>query len=139
MHVASLRVRAIARICKWRLNMFKKSRVAMIVAGAFFVAQTGVLADDAASLDHSSFSDSQQLTVFNPDGSSYSLTPVDIEFATLEPMYVSDESLGHDYYIVMTDDDFVMSEPIVIAALEEDVSMRPLAKDFSTIEENHRL
>lgn len=60
--------------------MLKKSRIAMVVAGALFAAQAGAVpgpSDDVMWLDESSWG-SQQLTVFNPDGSSYSITPVDV-------------------------------------------------------------
>lgn len=65
--------------------MLKKTRIAMLVAGALFAAQTGAVlgqSDDAIWLDESSSSSGpQQLTVFNPEGSSYSMTPVEIQVA----------------------------------------------------------
>ena len=72
--------------------MLKKNRIAMLVAAALFAAPTGAVlahSDDAAWLDESS--GSQQLTMFNPDGSSYSITPVDIQFAMLEPSSVESQ------------------------------------------------
>ena len=80
--------------------MFKKRHIAMAVAG-LFAAQGGVASawdDDAALLSDSSSTSSQQLTVFNPDGSSYAITPVDIQVATIEPVLVAS------------------SEPLIIAA-----------------------
>src|ERR1043166_3839459 len=90
-HVATTRVRVNCSQSVWRLNMFKKRHIAMAVAG-LCAAQVGVASawdDDAALLSDNSSTSSQQLTVFNPDGSSYAIAPVDIQVATIEPVIVA--------------------------------------------------
>src|SRR5690242_4884772 len=89
-HVATVRVRVNCSQYVWRLNMFKKRHIAMAVA-ALCAAQVGVASawdDDAALLSDNSSTSSQQLTVFNPDGSSYAIAPVEIQVATVEPVMI---------------------------------------------------
>jgi hypothetical protein len=131
--------------------MFKKRSIAAacILGAAALSTQAGTAWLDDGSV---SYSDSQQVTVFNPDGSSYSLAPVDIAY--IEPMTIAFESPSDEYFAVLepiSDDYYVglepssdmyivtMSEPVIVISSRDDSSMYPKAQDFSTIEENHRL
>lgn len=111
--------------------MLKKSRIAMVVAGALFAAQAGAVpgpSDDAIWLDEPS-GGSQQLTVFNPDGSSYSITPVDVQ-VILEPdwngpaEYSAPDQItvfnpdGTSYSFVPGNIPLAMLEPVLLAAAD---------------------
>ena len=113
--------------------MLSKSHIAVLVAGAFFAAQTGAARVDESYFDES-YADSEQITVFNEDGTSYTISPVDIEVAVLEPS--STEVIVAPAAPVVV----AMAEPVVVVARVDDISVDPISKrDFSTIEENHRL
>src|SRR5688572_25976350 len=103
--------------------MLKKSHIAILAAGAFCAAQTG-----AAWLDD--FAGSEQITVFTEDGYAYSVTPVDIDVAILEPS--SDEfivAMAEPVIVAMTEPVIVaMTEPFVVAARQEDISVHSLPK-----------
>lgn len=114
-------------------NMLKKSHIAVLVAGALFTAQAGAAPgqfDDAIGWDESP-AGSQQLTVFNPDGSAYSITPVEIPVIlesdaggaaaeSLAPELVTvldpDET---SYSIVSGDIPLAMLEPVLLVAADE--------------------
>jgi len=109
------------------------------------------LESDAMAWDDSwSSSGSQQLTVFNPDGSAYSIAPVSIEVAMLEPAVIAmaDDSLpqqmtvyepsGFSYSYELTpadlamvasidEDNIFVTEPVIVAFMDEDTSIAPLA------------
>jgi len=114
--------------------MLKKSHIAVLVAGAFFAAQTG-----AMWLDES-YSDSQEVTVFNQDGSSYTIIP-DVDVAALEP--TSDALIVATAEPVATAESVAIvavAEPVAVVAMVQDISVDPVDKrDYRTIEENHRL
>jgi hypothetical protein len=132
--------------------MFKKSRIAMLVAGALFAMQTGLAIgqtdDDAISLSASaSSSGPEQLTVFNPDGSSYSMTPVDVQVAlAVEPdeMWAQESALssgpqeltvfnpnGSSYSIAPIEVEVAMLEPTIVIAADESLWSDSLASDES--------
>ena len=95
--------------------MFKRSRIAMLVAGALFAAQAGANPGYSEAMWSDSFPPPEQITVFNPDGSSYSY-----EFTLVEPVALS-EPLD---VIAMEDD-----ASIDVAALEYDVSIDVIAME----------
>ena len=64
--------------------MLKKSGMAILVAGALFAANASAH-DMMRSSATDDWSASEQLTVFDPDGSSYSITPVEIEVSSMDP------------------------------------------------------
>ena len=124
--------------------MLKKSRIAMLVAGAMFAAQAGAISNlespDVAWADE--FASAEQITVFNPDGSSYSIIP-GFEVAQLDPLWltVGAESMpehvtvfepGGWVYTVEFTPLLTMWEPVDVIVMDDDVSVAPLA----FIEEN---
>ena len=121
--------------------MFRKSRIAMLVAGAVFATQAAAVSGSFESPDVAwadEFSSASQITVFNPDGSSYSIIPAGVEIAQLEPVLLTagTESMP-DQLTVFEPDGSVYSyeftpvltawEPMEILVLEEDMSIAPLA------------
>lgn len=113
--------------------MFKKTRIAVLVAGALCAAQAGAgvgQSDDVMWLDESALM-SQQLTVFNRNGSSYSITPVEIQLAmdshasggidasAAEQLTVFSPN-GTTYTIVPADEiQLTMIEPTLLMATDE--------------------
>ena len=124
--------------------MLKKSRVAMLVAGAMFAAQAGAISNlespDVAWADELAFA--EQITVFNPDGSSYSIIP-GFELTQLDPTLLTagTESMP-EHLTVFQPDGGVYSvaftplltrwEPVDLIVMDGDVSIAPLV----LIEEN---
>ena len=125
--------------------MLKKSRIPMVVASALFAAQAGIASGNGfGQTDTLSWSDdavaSEQLTVFNPDGSSYAIVPIALELATPDPiaLIAADESvpdqltvfepngLIYSYEFVSTDD-VAMLEPMDLFLMDEDVALSPVA------------
>src|SRR3989304_3220015 len=93
--------------------MFKRSRIAMLVAGALFAAQAGANPGYSEAMWSDSFPPPEQITVFNPDGSSYSY-----EFTLVEPV-----ELSEPIDVIAMEDDV----SIDVAAMEDDVSIDPVA------------
>ena len=89
--------------------MFKRSRIAMLVAGALFAAQAGANPGYSEAMWSDSFPPPEQITVFNPDGSSYSY-----EFTLVEPV-----ALSEPIDVIAVEDDV----SIDVAAMEDDVSI----------------
>lgn len=139
--------------------MLKKTCIALLTAGALFATQAGAAItqsdDEAFVWDESSYhSGPQQLTVLNPDGSSYSLTPVGIEMeiAMLEPILQlpANEPLPDQLTVfepsgVSYTYEFTLAEgttPFDIVALEDGTLILPLALSddgFMVIEDENSL
>jgi hypothetical protein len=120
--------------------MLRKSRIAMLVAGTLFAMQAGaelVPSDDAISLDRSA-SSSQQVTVFNPGESHYSIVPgtIPVAISELAILIPADEPLpqqltvfdpsGLSYSYEFTPVEVTILEPIDVIAMEDDVSIAPV-------------
>ena len=112
--------------------MLKRSRIAMLVAGALFAAQAGADLGQSDAIWSDTFPPPEQLTVFNPDASSYSIVPIEMDVALLEPflLIVANEPLperltvfepnGSIYSYEFTPVDPVpMLEPIDVVVMEE--------------------
>lgn len=113
--------------------MLKKSHIAVLVAGALFAAQAGAVpgqVDDAIGWDESS-SGSQQLTVFNPDGTAYSITPLGSQvILESDASGTAAESSAQELVTVLDPDDtsysivpegipLAMLEPVFLVAADE--------------------
>ena len=119
--------------------MLKKNRIAIVVAGALFAAQTGLVmgqSEDGIGMDDPA-SSTQQLTVYNPDGSSYSMAALDLATGMLEPAIVAmDESLpdqltvfepgGLSYSYELAPLEVALIDPVDAWAAEGDVLIVPL-------------
>lgn len=109
--------------------MFKRSRIAMLVAGALFAAQAGAHAGYSEAIWSDSFPLPEQITVFNPDGSSYSIVPIVV--AANEPLpehltVFEPDGLIYSYEFTLVEP-VAMLEPIDAVAMEDDVSIGPVA------------
>ena len=122
--------------------MFKRSRIAMLVAGALFAAQAGAELGQSEALWSEGFPPPEQITVFNPDGSSYSIVPIAMDVVSLEPILsiVANEPLpehltvfepnGLVYSYEFTPvEPVVLLEPIDVVAMEDDVSIDVVAME----------
>jgi len=119
--------------------MLKKSRIAMLVAGAMAAAQVGAVSSlsspDAAWVNE--YSSAEQISVFNPDGSSYSIVPAGIDIAQLEPLLIAAHDSMPDQLTVFEPDGSVYSfaftpvitmwEPVDILVMEDDLWVAPVA------------
>ena len=120
--------------------MFKRSRIAMLVAGALFAAQAGASMGQSDASLSDSFPPPEQLTVFNPDGSAYSIVPIEMNVVMLDPSLViaANEPLperltvfepnGLIYSYEFTPvEPVAMLEPIDTVVMNDDVSIEPVA------------
>lgn len=120
--------------------MFKRSRIAMLVAGALFAAQAGADLGQSDAMWSDGFPPPEQITVFNPDGSSYSIVPIEMDVVLLEPLLLiaANEPLpehltvfepnGLIYSYEFTPiDPVAMWEPIDVVVMESDISIEPVA------------
>ncbi len=120
--------------------MFKRSGIAMLVAGALFGAQASAELGQSDAIWWENFPPPEQLTVFNPDGSSYSIVPIETEVVLIEPVLsiaVNEplperltvfEPNGMVYSYEFTPAEPVaMLEPIDVAVMDDDVSIEPVA------------
>ena len=122
--------------------MFKRSRIAMLVAGALFAAQAGAELGQSEALWSDGFPPPEQITVFNPDGSSYSIVPIEMDVVWLEPLLsiVANEPLPehltvfepngliYSYEFTLVEP-VVLWEPIDVVAMEDDVSIDVIAME----------
>ncbi len=121
--------------------MFRKNRIAMLVASAVFATQAAAVSGNLESSDVAwadEFSSASQITVFNPDGSSYSIIPAGVEIAQLEPvLWIQGSESMPDQLTVFEPDGSVYSyeftpvltawEPVDVLVIEDDMSIAPLA------------
>ena len=122
--------------------MLKRSRIAMLVAGALFAAQAGADVGQSDSIWSDSFPPPEQITVFNPDGSSYSIVPIEMDVVSLEPILsiVANEpppehltvfepnGLIYSYEFTPVEP-VVLLEPIDVVVMEDDVSIDVVAME----------
>ncbi len=122
--------------------MFKRSRIAMLVAGALFAAQAGAELGQSEALWSDGFPPPEQITVFNPDGSSYSIVPIEMDVVSLEPILsiVANEpppehltvfepnGLIYSYEFTPVEP-VVLLEPIDVVVMEDDVSIDVVAME----------
>lgn len=120
--------------------MFKRSRIAMLVAGALFAAQAGADMGQSDAIWSDRFPPPEQLTVFNPDGSAYSIVPIEMNVVVFDPslLIAANEPLperltvfepnGLIYSYEFTPvEPVAMLEPIDIVVVYDDVSIEPVA------------
>ena len=118
--------------------MLKKTRIAMLMAGALFAGHAGaeMTSIDDAMWVNGSASGSQQLTAYYPDGSWHSMSPVELQLtavsddsSTTESL-VSAESLGSthatvfnpdgtSYNIVASELQFDLLEPTLVVLTDD--------------------
>jgi len=130
-----------------RSDEFVDRHVAMSKPEGSYSMRPAIAEDEAISWDESS--GSQQISVFNPDGSSYSIVPVEMDIAMLEPAltvaatealpdqvtvfepagwsysyeFTPELTLLEPIDLIIVMDDESSSEPV--ALIDEDADLRP--------------
>ena len=120
--------------------MFKRSRIAMLVAGALFAAQAGADLGQSDAMWSDGFPPPEQITVFNPDGSSYSIVPIEMDVVLLEPLLLITANAPPPEHLTVFEpngliysyeftpvDPVAMWEPIDVVVMESDISIEPVA------------
>ena len=113
--------------------MFKKSHIAMLVAGGLFAGQAGAVSSldspDVAWIDD--LSSAEQITVFNPDGSSYSLISTGIAVAHLDPLLLtaSDESMPDQLTVFEPNGQSYSMEFTPVLTLWQPIDLYVMAED----------
>lgn len=110
--------------------MFKRKRIAMLIAGGLlFAAQAGANPwYSAEAIWSDNFPPPEQITVFNPDGSAYSMVPIEIsiELVALSDEDAIDLALMEDEssveQVALSDED-----AIDVALTEDDFSVEQVA------------